>query len=146
MSAGPFGKYGEISRRENNVFVLMPFGVEELQVVYEHYLKPAIENNFPLNCIRGDSMFGSGVVMNDIRRAIKGAKIVIADLTDQNANVLYELGIADATEKQVLLIAQSVEDVPFDLKHRRVLLYEYSPLGCKNLEAELINHIQEMLR
>ena len=39
-----------------------------------------------------------------------------------------------------------MDDVPFDLRHRRVLIYEYSPRGCKKLEAVLPVHVNEMLR
>jgi len=45
----------------------------------------------------------------------------------------------------VLLLAQSMDDVPFDLRHRRVLLYEYSPRGCKRLEKTLREHLLAML-
>lgn len=38
-----------------------------------------------------------------------------------------------------------MEDVPLDLRHRRVLLYTYTPRGCKKLECELRAHIQSML-
>jgi hypothetical protein len=54
-------------------------------------------------------------------------------------------GICHALDKPVLLLAQSVEDVPFDLRHRRVLLYEYSPLGCKRLEGMLADNMKAVL-
>lgn len=125
-------------------FVVMPFGPEDLQIVYEDYVKPTIEGHCSLKCVRGDDMFGSDVIMNDILHAIAGAEIIIADLTGQNANVFYEVGIAHATNKPVLLMAQSLEDVPFDLRHRRVLTYDYSPHGCKRLEQRLKDHVLDM--
>ena len=121
----------------------MPFGLEDLQVVYEDYVKPTIEGQCYLRCIRGDDMFGSEVIMDDIIAAISNAEIVVADLTGQNANVFYEVGIAHVS-KPVLLLAQSVDDVPFDLRHRRVLIYDYSPHGCKRLEQRLKDHILDM--
>jgi len=48
--------------------------------------------------------------------------------------------------KSVLLLAQSIDDVPFDLRHRRVLLYEYSPRGCKRLEGALKENMNAVLR
>jgi hypothetical protein len=60
-------------------------------------------------------------------------------------NVFYELGLAHAFGKKVLLLAQSIEDVPFDLRHRRVCLYNYSPKGCKELEKEIVEHIRAIL-
>jgi nucleoside 2-deoxyribosyltransferase len=129
---------------EMTAFVVMPFGHEDLQIVYEDYVKPTIEDQCYLKCIRGDDMFGSEVIMEDILAAISNAEIVVADLTGQNANVFYEVGIAHATSKPVLLLAQSLADVPFDLRHRRVLMYDYSPHGCKKLEQRLKDHILDM--
>jgi hypothetical protein len=130
--------------RELTAFVVMPFGREDLQVVYDDYVKPTIEDSCFLKCIRGDDMFGSGVIMADILHAIADAEIIIADLTSQNANVFYEVGIAHATNKRVLLMAQSLDDVPFDLRHRRVLIYDYSPHGCKLLEQRIKEHVFDM--
>jgi hypothetical protein len=75
--------------------------------------------------------------MDDIRTSIELADLIVADLTGKNANVFYEVGICHALEKSVLLLAQSMDDVPFDLRHRRVLLYSYTPRGCKRLESSL---------
>jgi hypothetical protein len=110
-------------------FVVMPFSSDELNIVYEDFVHPAIESECGLRCERGDDLFGSDVIMDNIQRNIERARLVIADLTGRNANVFYEVGIAHTLKKPVLLLAQSISDVPFDLRHRRVLLYEYSPRG-----------------
>ena len=67
------------------------------------------------------------------------------DISIENANVFYEVGICHTLDKPVLLLAQSMDDVPFDLRHRRVLLYEYSPRGCRRLEKEVAEHLQAMV-
>ncbi len=46
---------------------------------------------------------------------------MICDLTDRNANVLYKTGIAHALNKNVIMIAQNIEDIPFGLSQFRVL-------------------------
>ena len=122
-------------------FIVMPFGDEELQIVYEDFLKPVLENEIGFHVERGDDVFGSNVIMDDIRTSIESADLIIADLTGKNANVFYEVGICHAIEKPVLLLAQSMDDVPFDLRHRRVLLYSYSPRGCKRLELSLRDQV-----
>lgn len=83
--------------------------------------------------------------MDDITASIRKAHLIIADLTGRNPNVFYEVGIAHALNKKVLLMAQSIEDVPLDLRHRRALFYEYSPRGCRKLEKDLYIHLQSML-
>ena len=123
----------------------MPFGDEHLQIVYEDFVRPVIEEKCVLDCERGDDVFGSSVIMDDIRNSIESADIVVADLTGKNANVFYEVGICHTVDKPGLLMAQSIEDVPFDLRHRRVLLYEYSPRGCKKLEKALQENLVAIL-
>jgi hypothetical protein len=127
-------------------FVVMPFGPEELSDVYEYFVKPSIESNCNLRCERADDVFGSNVIMDDIRRSIERARVVVADLTGRNPNVFYEVGIAHTLNKDVLLLAQSMSDVPFDLRHRRVLVYECTPKGCKKLERSVADNVNGILR
>ena len=126
-------------------FMVMPFGREDLNVVYEDFITPVVTETCRLGLQRGDDIFGSSPIMDDILTSIERANLVIADLTGKNANVFYEIGICHAFKKPVLLLAQSTDDVPFDLRHRRVLMYEYSPRGCKRLETALKDHLTAML-
>ena len=131
---------------EDVCFIVMPFGVESLGIVYEDFVKPTLADRCQLRPERGDDLFGSDVVMDDITKSIRRARLIIADLTGKNPNVFYEVGIAHALNKQVLLMTQSIDDVPFDLRHRRALVYEYSPRGCKKLEKDLFDNVQNMLQ
>lgn len=119
-------------------FVVMPFGDKNLQDLYDYYMKPTLEDKCDLDVERGDDPFGSNVIMDDIRSSIDVADFIIADLTGKNANVFYEVGICHALEKPVLLLAQSMEDVPFDLRHRRILLYSITPGGIRQFENALL--------
>ncbi|MBN1186513.1 MAG: toll/interleukin-1 receptor domain-containing protein [Bacteroidales bacterium] len=126
-------------------FIVMPFGKDDLNIVYEDFVKPSIDNECKLICERGDDVFGSNIIMEDIGRSIERARIIVADLTGRNPNVFYEVGIAHTLNKPVLLLAQDIEDVPFDLRHRRALLYEYSPRGCKKLEKDIVKNVYALL-
>lgn len=130
---------------KGNCFVIMPFGNADLDVVYEDYVKPITEASYAFHCERGDDIFGSNVIVDDILTSIKSADFVIAELTGKNANVFYEVGICHALGKNVLLLVQSIDDVPFDLRHRRVLVYEYTPRGVKRLETSLKEHLGSMV-
>ena len=55
---------------------------------------------------------------------IKDARCVVADLSGKNPNVFYELGLAHAARKPVVFTSGRLEDVPFDLRHLRVIVYE----------------------
>jgi hypothetical protein len=123
----------------------MPFGDDDLEVVYEDFIRPVLQNDCNLACERGDDVFGSNVIMEDIMTSIQSSDLILADLTRKNPNVFYEVGIAHALGKQVLLLSQSIDDVPFDLRHRRILIYEYSPRGCKRLETSLRDNVRSVL-
>jgi len=106
----------------NTCFVMMPFG-DWFDKYYQEIYVPAIrEAGF--EPIRADELFSTGTVVEQIWEQIKKAKILLADLTDRNANVFYELGLAHAARKPVVFTAPKLEDVPFDLRHLRVILYE----------------------
>jgi hypothetical protein len=130
---------------DEDMCFVMPFGVESLGIVYEDFVKPTLKDRCKLRPERGDDVFGSNVIMDDITKSLRKARLIIADLTGRNSNVFYEVGIAHALNKQVLLMTQSIDDVPFDLRHRRALVYEYSPRGCKKLERDLYDNVQNML-
>jgi hypothetical protein len=56
-------------------------------------------------------------------------------LTDMNANVFYELGLAHALSKDVVLLTQSMDFVPFGPKGLRCICYDTTKHGAGRLEA-----------
>ena len=116
-------------------FVLMPFSVE-LKPIYEHHIKKTV-SQLKLRIGRADDFFGTGSIMKDVWSAIHAARIVIADCTGRNPNVFYEIGLAHAIGRDTILISQSIDDVPFDLRHLRVILYKYTPPGMDAFEKAL---------
>jgi hypothetical protein len=54
------------------------------------------------------------------------ARVVVANVSGRNPNVFYELGIANALDKSTILVSEGIEDVPFDIRSRRIILYEKS--------------------
>jgi hypothetical protein len=113
-------------------FVLMPFR-GELLPVYGTIREAVILDN-GLKCERADDIYSAGIVIDEVWTKICEAQLVVADTTGKNANVFYEMGLAHAIGKHVVLLAQSAADVPFDLQHRRVLLYEVDRLDKLRLK------------
>ncbi len=104
-------------------FVMQPFG-GHLGGYFESLFKPAIEQA-GLRAVRADDdIFATGKIMDQVWRGIQEAAVLVAELTSKNPNVFYELGLAHALEKPVVLVSSNQEDVPFDLRHIRVILYE----------------------
>ena len=100
----------------------MPFGGWFDRYWLEIY-RPAIEA-VRLQPYRADDVYRSGSIMSDIWQFTRKADVVLADVTGRNGNVLYELGLAHAAGKPTILISESINDVPFDLRGLRVLLYD----------------------
>jgi hypothetical protein len=72
---------------------------------------------------RADTTLNLRAIMQDVVRGLQEAALVIADLTGRNANVFYELGLAHVMDRPTLLLAQSTNDIPFDLKAYRTVIY-----------------------
>ena len=108
----------------DSCFVIMPFA-EPLGKLYTEIYEPAIKDS-GLVAIRGDDdiFVTGGSIINQIWRGISQAKLLIAELTDRNLNVFYELGLAHALKKPVILVSRNKEDVPFDVQHIRVIFYD----------------------
>lgn len=102
-------------------FVLMPFDAE-FGAVYEDLVQPALEEA-GYRVGRADTRLNQQNVLRDIVRGITQADVVIAELTGANPNVLYELGLAHGLRIPTVLLAQDIEEVPFDLRSYRVQLY-----------------------
>jgi hypothetical protein len=90
-----------------------------------------------LRCERADDIHGTNLITWDIWERINRARFLIAELTGQNSNVFYELGLAHALSKDVILITQSMDFVPFDLKTIRCIVYDFTPRGTQELERKL---------
>lgn len=126
----------------DDCFVMMPFG-SWFDRYYREVYFPAIRDA-GFEPVRADDLFQTGSVMEQIWDQIRKAKVLLAELTGKNANVFYELGLSHAIGKPVVFITGSIEDVPFDLRHLRVITYEvrepeWSTKLRKNITAYLKN-------
>jgi hypothetical protein len=101
----------------------MPFA-DPIGGYYASVYKPAIERA-KLTPIRADAdIYGTGKIIDQIWKGIHAARVLVAELTGRNPNVLYELGLAHALYKPVVLVSSNKDDVPFDVQHVRVIYYE----------------------
>lgn len=103
------------------VFVLMPFS-SDFDDIYRYGIKKACEDH-GCYCERVDEQMFDGTILDRIYNQITKADVVVADMTGRNANVFYETGYAHALGKRVVLLTQSTDDIPFDLKHYTHLVY-----------------------
>jgi hypothetical protein len=123
------------------VFVLMPFS-NDFEDIYEVGIKPAcIEAGS--YCERVDEQIFDGSILDRVYNQINKADLLVADMTDRNPNVFYEVGYAHALGKRVILLTQRVEDIPFDLRPYPHIVYGDS---ITTLKAELVKRVSWFLQ
>lgn len=138
----PGGEEGALGRQFlDTCFVMMPFG-QWMDSYYREIYVPAIREA-GLEAVRADELFSTGSVIEQIWEQISRAKVLLADLTGKNANVFYELGLAHAANKPVVFTTGDLEDVPFDLRHLRVAVYDIrDPAWGEKLKATLAVYLK----
>jgi hypothetical protein len=105
-------RLAKIAVKPDTCFVLMPYR-GQFELVYQTIVS-ALEGL--MTCTRADDMRTGGSILARIQDGIGSAELIVADLTGQSANVFYEVGIAHSRTKNVLLLTQNIEDVPFNLR------------------------------
>ena len=110
----------QIQRATPKAFVIMPFA-SELNFVHQ-VIRTTVES-FGIDCVRADEIAISRPVMDDVKAQIAEADLVIVDFTGRNPNVYYEAGLAEAWKKDWIIMAQSSDDMTFDVRHIRSIRY-----------------------
>ena len=116
----------------------MPFA-EEFTDVYQYLIKEGLESAGYI-VKRADDIKSQNNILSDIVQGIVSSDLIITDLTGANPNVYYELGIAHALNKNVILLTQEIGELPFDLRSYRVISYNvhFSKMNeAKNELSEL---------
>jgi hypothetical protein len=126
-------------------FVMMPFG-GWFDRYYQEIYVPAIKDA-SLEPIRADELFSTGSVMEQIWEQISRSRVLLADLTNKNPNVFYELGLAHAARKPVVFTSGNIDDVPFDLRHLRVITYEVQePKWADKLGQSITEYLRNTVK
>jgi ribosomal protein L7/L12 len=130
---------------EDFCFVVMPFG-GKFDRYYSNVFAPAIEAA-GLRARRADSIFRPSPILDDIWALTRQATLLLADMTGKAPNVFYEVGLAHALARPVVLVASSLEDVPFDLRGLRVLIYDKDNESWgEDLRSQITSSMRETLR
>lgn len=124
------------------ISVMMPFA-REYDDVYAAIAVAA--ENHGMRCHRADNIWENAAVMQDVVSLIDRSRIIVCDLTRQNANVFYETGIAHTLGREVILIAQSEADIPFDLRHLRYVTYLNNEQGRQDLIQRLQTRFADLV-
>jgi hypothetical protein len=127
----------EVAGVRPSVFVIMPFK-EPYNSLYEDVIKP-VAHDCKIEINRIDEVRGPGIILNDIQEQIQRAHVVVAEISEINANVFYELGYAHALEKPAVLLVleEKIKDLLFDIRGYRAIPYHDSIKGKKVVELNL---------
>jgi hypothetical protein len=130
----------------DSCFVMMPFA-KPIGDHYELIFEPAIRKAGLVPVRADDEIFGTGKIIDQVWSGINSAKVLIAELTNRNPNVFYELGLAHALEKPVVLVSSNENDVPFDLHHIRVIYYDVNdPFWGNKLVEKVAENILSAIK
>lgn len=117
---------------------LMPFN-KRFDKTYDIIKKSCKHCNF--ECFRSDEPVTPGSILRQIVEMILEAQIIIALIDGRNPNVFYEIGIAHALGKNVILVSDyNDSQIPFDLRSNRFVLYH----GEKELGEKLTKTLTEL--
>jgi tetratricopeptide (TPR) repeat protein len=134
---------------DKQCFIIMPIKKDatdeyrHYRTLYEEWIKPIPEAK-GYGVVRADDIQRSGLITQDVILGLARADVVIADLTDLNPNVFYELGVRHALRGQgtiMLLDETRTQDVPFDISPYRVIKFTSDMYGLSNLRKKLMAYI-----
>lgn len=123
--------------------VMMPFA-REFDGTYDAICNVGANSRMRVN--RADNIWEHHAIIQDVVSLISRSRIIVADCTGMNPNVFYEIGIAHAIGREVILITQNMDHIPFDLRHLRALTYLPNGEGLERLKAQLFDRVQHLLR
>ncbi|MCT0035236.1 hypothetical protein EFK23_07885 [Lactococcus lactis subsp. lactis] len=123
-------------------FFVTPIGIDNSQerkisdFVMSVYLTPTLKE-LGYEVIRADTSFSVERIDLSIINQLKNSDLVIADVSGNNPNVMFELGYRIALEKPYIIIAQNINELPFDISSIRTLIYETIAPNILEFNAQL---------
>lgn len=119
---------------EKNCFVIAPIGELDSDTrkrsdqILKHIIKPAV-SSCGYKAIRADEIDKPGIITSQVIQRVVNDPLVIADLTERNPNVFYELAIRHAIRKPLVQLIQKGERIPFDVAGTRTIQVDHTDLA-----------------
>jgi len=121
-------------------FVIIPFSTD-YNDIYQIGIKEVVQH-LEFECVRADEIVHTkNVICLGLCQPLRSSRFVIAELTNRNPNVLYELGLSHAFEKDVILLTQDIESIPFDLRNQSIIIYH----DISDLRQKLSKQLQGLI-
>jgi len=129
-------------------FIICPIGSEESETrkrsdqVLKHIVTPAVRQCGYEDPVRADSITEPGNIASQVIQRIYDADLVVADLTERNPNVFYELAVRHAAKKPVIMMMKAGGTIPFDVAQDRVIFYDHKDLdSAEKCKKDIVKQI-----
>ena len=136
--------------KSKKCFIITPIGKENSDVfrrakgVIESVIKPILEGYGFKDIKPSYEINTSGMITTQIINRIIEDDLVIANLTDNNPNVMYELCLRHIVAKPIIHICENGSSLPFDIKDNRTIFYKNDMLGVEELKATISSFLDEI--
>jgi hypothetical protein len=137
-------------KHEKTCFVICPIGEQESETrkrsdqVLKHIIRPAVES-CGYGAVRADEIDKPGIITSQVIQHIVSDQLVVADLTERNPNVFYELAIRHALRKPLVQIIKKGESIPFDVAGTRTISVDHRDLdSVENAKNEICDQIKAL--
>lgn len=130
-----------LEKLRRKCFIIMPFD-RKYNEFFDYIKRVLHEEGF--EPIRTDEITFVGNIVDMIRQGLFSSDCTIAEITDARPNVMYEIGLAHAYGKPVIMFAkrESISDLPFDIKNERIFFYEDDFTGLDTILKDVLNEIK----
>lgn len=131
-------------------YVICPIGEKGSPVrkhsdqVLKHLINPATKK-YKYEILRSDMEAEPGIITSRVIQQMADAELVIADLSDYNPNVFYELAIRHVAAKPLVQMIKHDQEIPFDVGQMRTVKFNLGdPDDLEDARAELASHIDAL--
>lgn len=135
---------------EKRCFVIAPIGEPESETrkrsdqILRHVISPALAD-CGYTATRADQISEPGMITSQVIQHIVDDQLVVADLTDRNPNVFYELAIRHAIRKPFVQLIKKGEQLPFDVAGTRTIYVDHHDLdSVEEAKKEIIAQVHSL--
>lgn len=125
-------------------FVITPIGDNNSDIrrhidgIIDQAIVPALGEKYDV--VVAHRKYEIGSINDRVVRSVFEADLVIANLTNTNPNVMYELAIRYSFGKPAIVIAEEGTNLPFDVIDENTIFYRNDPTGANDLKQKLIEY------